>query len=228
MAVLFLAGSLVQAADRLRVGVTGFPPGIVSDEDGHASGPAADMLLKILGEAGYQADIRVYPSVRVRAMVESGDLDMSIATKVWDKDGIAFYVKHPFGEQKIALYWRDVARDVHSLAELDGRTVIVPLGQFTPAAMLRNKAPLAHLRESRDFEGAVTMLQNGRADYLLDWKNPVESQLDRLGLSLRHLDLPPVQTYVVIGRQVRGAQTIIGRVDAVMARYNADKTLPLR
>jgi len=191
-------------------------------------GPAVDVLLRILDEAGYRADVRAYPSVRVRALVESGDLDISIATRVWDKDNIVLFPDTPFGEQKIGLFWRGTAHDVGSLAQLDGKTVIVPLGQFTPAALLKKKAPLAIMRESRDFEGAIAMLQNGRADYLLDWENPVRSQLDHLGLTLRHLSLPPVYTYVVVGRRVPDAEGIIRRIDAVMKKLTAEGKLPQR
>lgn len=214
--------------ETLRVGVTGFPPGIISDEEGHAAGPAAEMLLKILSEAGYRADIRVYPSVRVRALVASGELDMSIATKIWDADGIALFSKQPFGEQKIGLFWRDPLSDVASLAQVNGKSVIVPLGQFTPAALLKEAAPRAAILEARDFEGAIAMLKNGRANYLLDWVNPVQSHLALLGLTLRRLDLPPVYTYVVMGRRTESGGAMMERIDAVMTRLTVEGALPLR
>jgi ABC-type amino acid transport substrate-binding protein len=186
------------------------------------------MIRLIFGDAGYLADIRIYPSARVRALVSSGDLDASIAARFWDIDGIVLFSEEPFGEPKIALFWGDGASDVTSLAQLDGKVVIVPLGQFTPVALLRQKAPHAILEQPRDFAAAIAMLTKGRADYLLDWQNPVQSELDRLGLRLKHLDLPPEYTYVVISRRVPDATTVIHRIDAEMRRLAAEGKLPMR
>jgi len=222
------APSFAAAPQTLRVGVTEFPPGVVAAADGHAEGPAADMIRRIFENAGYRADVRVYPSVRVRSLVTSGDLDASIASRFWDTDGIALYSEQPFGEPKIGLFWTDPKNDVTSLAQLDGKVVIVPLGQFTPAALLRLKAPHAVIEQSRDFAGAIAMLTNGRADYLLDWEGPVQSELDRLGLKVRQLKLPPEYTYVVVSRRVPDAVAIVHRIDAAMRRLVAEGKLPLR
>ena len=201
----------------LRVAVAEFPPGFVSEPDGTAGGTAVPLVESILREAGYQTDLRILPIGRVRALLDEGEVDVTIATHYLDPD-ISLFSKTPFGNIWISLFSREDAPVVTSLAELDGKDVIVPIGQLTPLSALQHAASNAHVLEARTHENALHMLRSGRADYLLDWRDPIVTLLAQRKEHFRQVDLPPEHSYFAVSRHRKDAEELLLRLDAAMMR----------
>lgn len=210
----------------LRVAVAEFPPGFVTQPDGSVGGDAVPIVNSILHEAGYVAELHIYPVGRVHALIEDGSVDVGVATHFFDIDGSMIFTDTPFGSIRIALFFREGVHGATSLAELDGKTVIVPFGQSTPLAMIQQAAPNAQILDPRTHENALHMLRSGRANYLLDWRDPIASLLAERREHLRFLDLPPQHSYFVLSRRRKDAEIVVQRLDLAMRKLIGEGGLP--
>jgi polar amino acid transport system substrate-binding protein len=211
--------------ESLSVAVAEFPPGFVSEPDGKVSGLAVPIVTSILREAGYDTDLHIYPVGRVHALIEEGSVDVSIGTRYFDPDGAMLFTETPFSTIWIALFSREDSPPVDSLAKLNGKNVIVPFGQSTPLAMVRQAAPNAHILQPRTHENALHMLRSGRADYLLDWRDPIVTLITQRKEHFRRFDMPAQHTYFVVSRRRKDAETVVKRLDEAMKRIaGADGT----
>jgi ABC-type amino acid transport substrate-binding protein len=226
--LLFSLSHFAVAADSetLRIAVAEFPPGFVSLPDGKAGGAAVPIVEAIFREAGYGTDLHIYPIGRVHALIEDGSVDVSVATRFFDTDGSMIFTDTPFGSIQISLFFREGVPGVASLAELDGKAVIIPIGQSTPLAMLQQAAPNAQILQPRTHENALHMLRSSRANYLLDWRDPIITLLTERKERLRHLDLPPEHSYFVIPRHRKDAEDLVRRLDLAMKKLIGQDGLP--
>lgn len=226
LALCFFSPAFAAEGETLRVAVAEFPPGFVSEPDGKVSGTAVLIVESILREAGYATDLHIFPVGRVHALLDEGDVDLSIATPFFDTDGSMIFSEIPFGNIQVSLFFREGAPGVTSLADLDGKTVIVPFGQSTPLAMAQQAAPNSQILEPRTHENALHMLRSGRADYLLDWRDPIVTLLTERKEHLRQLDLPPQHSYFVLSRHRNDAETVIQRLNLAMRKLIGETGLP--
>ena len=209
----------------LRVAVAEFPPGFVSEPDGKVGGTGVALVEAVLREAGYAADLRIFPIGRVRALIDEGSIDVTIATPYFYPDTRCF-TRTPFGTLWVSVFSRADAPGVTSLADLDGKDVIVPFGQVTPQAMLQQAAPNAHILEPRTHENALHMLRSGRANYLLDWRNPIVTLLAQKKEDFRQFDLPAQHTYFVVSYHRQDVDEVVRRLDSAMERLTREGILP--
>jgi ABC-type amino acid transport substrate-binding protein len=229
IALLAIFHSPPGVAETLTLGSAEFPPEFVLSTDGKVSGEAAALLEKIVHKAGYSTNFKLFPTNRLLALVRDGQVDVSVATKAWEPENVGLFSRIAFGTIDICLFWRDDAARVGTIEAIDGKDVIVPLGQSTMLAILKKKAPKAVVMDATDHVSGVLMLQHGRADYLLDWEVPALANMAAHGIAVPpHLRVLGLSSYVIVSKSNPQAAEIMAKIDAAMESMRTAGDVPLR
>jgi hypothetical protein len=71
-------------------------------------------------------------------------------------------------------------------------------------------------------DAAFSMLLAGRAEYLLDYKDPSETALQKISIpDLSYNQISALPCYFVISRKTRGGQAILDRLEKSYAKLKA-------
>jgi polar amino acid transport system substrate-binding protein len=159
----------------IRVGYVDFPP-LTFEKNGEPAGYLMDDLLRVVKKLGLTiSDIELYPAARLFRLLKSGELDMWVGIEV-----------HP---EEIAYTASPLATLELNVWTLKGRTLprIKNVDDLKPyrVALIRGygygewgqtiRAPGSPFRwtDLTDRHHAFKFLEHGRADLLLDYKEPL-------------------------------------------------------
>jgi polar amino acid transport system substrate-binding protein len=162
----------------LTVSIAEFWPYTYSDEDGKVEGDAVALLRATLGRLNmpYQIDFR--PPARIYHQLKVGEVDVwigvldipSLKQHVW-----AVALPEEFNIE-LFLWHRPETVEARDLSGLKGQSLAVINGYTYKGFIDELAAPHNRIRlySSSGHESALRMLISGRADYLLDYRRPIE------------------------------------------------------
>ena len=225
--VLFWSGNA--PAQELEVGCLDFPPFYVVKADNPPEGPYIDFLKDVLNMVGEKYRIVGYPPARLYHNLAIGKTNIWMGTK-----GVAAY------EGKVIVSPEKIT-DIHlrvyaignkplpkSMEDLKGKTLIAIFGYNYGGVVkyLTDPANNITLDTASTHELALRKLFGGRADYLLDYKEPVEKTLK--GMSplpdLRYSELSKIELYFNISKSTPNAEALMQKMmDAYHALRTANK-----
>lgn len=199
-----LCASGAQACDRpLRVAMGHFPPYILRDARGEASGAEPELLRAILQQAGCQLDVVAdLPRKRRYAMFLAGELDVLLAaTETAERREVAWFTP-PYRSETIG--WFALPAKAAALRDLDGfatalerRVPLVTqnLGWFgTEYATLLPKLQQAKLvSQYENTRQGFAMLLAGRGDILMADRGAALYEAKLRGLELVELPYVPAK-----------------------------------
>ncbi|WP_296271536.1 substrate-binding periplasmic protein [Pseudomonas sp. UBA6323] len=212
------AAHAAETRQRIHVGYYEFPPYSYTDAQGQPSGSGLELTARLLDAAGYEADFRSYPGARLY----SGLLDGSI--QLWagasGKPELAehtFEGRHLLGEITLNLYFRQDTPAPIIPDELHDRGVILITGYSYWQDInqwLEDPARNIIHHRTRSHTSALEMLLRRRADYLLDYRAPIEQAMRELGMG----DLPFVEVQrlplrMIYSRRAPGAERLRDDLD---------------
>ena len=221
IALLWLqAAHAAEARQRIHVGYYEFPPYSYTDAQGQPSGSGLGLTARLLDEAGYQADFRAYPGARLY----SGLLDGSI--QIWagasGKPELAEHTlegTHLLGEITLNLYFRLDTPAPIIPDDLHDRGVILITGYSywqDVNQWLEDPARNIIHHRTRSHTSALEMLQRRRADYLLDYRAPVEQAKRTLGMGeLPFVEVQRLPLRLIYSRRAPNAERLRDDLDRV-------------
>ncbi len=202
----------------LNVGYTEFPPLNVSHAGSIPTGELADIVFQTLDKAGISYTSQRFPTARLYKNMANGTTDLSSGIK-----GQKLYENNVLFGKKILLYLEERIyaigdRQIPSSVEgLLGKKIGIKHGYGYGGDYVKLTAPnnLTFVDQANSTQSSLTMLQNGRVDFVLDYKHPVNAILEKSpipNLSYRTVNKFPV--YFVMSKLTPNSQQVLDTLEA--------------
>lgn len=181
LAILVLLLAVSGRADErtLIVAYVDFPPYIYQNEAGEADGTFTNLTRQVAAEAGYRLEFQLLPAARAYYYLTTGQVDLwlglvnnpSLNSLVVESQARPIHTE--FG----VWYLRDTPVPRH-FDDLSGKQLITIGGyNYEGLAQLLERTPAITAVSTSNHRSALDMLVRGRGDYLLDYRDPVEVEL---------------------------------------------------
>lgn len=199
-----------------------FPPYLTLDAMGQPSGPVAELVELLFADLEQPYSLRELPPARAGKRLYSGEAVLTIASG--GNPGltrIARQGQQPLLAMTLNIYRKPDTPAIASLADLAGKRVIFVTAYSygnTDAQLASNQPPTQRI-DANTHESALNMLLYGRADYLLDYAEPLREQISRLpAQSLMADHIAEINMYWYLSRQHPRSELLEQLDQATIAR----------
>ncbi len=213
----------------LTLGYIEFAPYTFTNEAGNPEGILIDLAGKVFPEAGYEWGAVSYPVKRLVEYLISGDLDIWMGLKtlpdfigntyIWDEIVASLFLNaYTMGDNLPVIKKEDLA----------GKSVIILRG-YSYGGWIHyikdKKNNVAYVKANKHLS-ALKMLQAKRADYLLDYREPIDRALKNISMSeLKHNQISSLPCYFIVSKKVKDGVDIINRLEKVFLQKKKDGLL---
>lgn len=183
VAFMLWSGSLALAADdrTLTIGYLDFPPYMYQNPDGEADGVFVRLTRQVAQEAGYELDFRFLPAARAYQYMETGDIDL------WQGFVDDPTIEHLVAESharpinvEYGVWYLPQTPQPARFSDFHGKILITITGyNYAGLARYLEQTDRIHSVNTRSHRSALNMLVRGRGDYLLDYREPVDEELQQ-------------------------------------------------
>lgn len=187
-----------------------------------ARGLPANPLLRVaealFDRAGLSWRAHPYPAARMFESLRNGTANFSMLVKSPALDQCCLVGRKPVARTELRVYHAPATPPAHGRDALRGKNVIVIRGYSYGGLLAQLSAPDSGvtLHSAVSHQAAFTMLEHGRADYLLDYAGPAGEILSsRPGIDLRHEILDRLEVYLVLWRGYPDAEATMARLEAI-------------
>lgn len=187
-----------------------------------AQGLPANPLLKAAGalfdRAGLKWRAHPYPAARMFESLRNGTANFSMLVDSPALAQCCLVGARTIASTELRVYHAPATPPIHRRDDLRGKSVIVIRGYSYGGLLTWLSAPDSHvtLRSAVSHQAAFTMLERGRADYLLDYSGPAREMLEqRPGSALRHETLDRLDVHLVLWRGYPDAEATLARLEAI-------------
>lgn len=216
-AALCAVATAATGAERIEIGALDFPPYYMVRDYNSVSGCLPDMLRDVAGEAGLDYEVHGYPAKRLFTNIAAGKTQLWFGTKgVPEYDDKVYYSRDSLLDIKMAVYRLPATPELQKKEQLAGQSVIVIYGYAYGGFVSFLKDPANHitLQETTSHKSALLMLLNNRADYLLDYTQPVERALALTGpLPIVETRLSTIPLHFVVPKAYPQAESLLKKIE---------------
>ena len=219
-ALIFLISLLLShslwAVD-IKVGVLHFPPFYILEEDQPVKGVYAELTRNILDKAGLSYTITGYPPKRFYQNLGLGVTNLFIGVKGSKLiEGKVSYSNTVLRGLELRSYFRTRTVPAKSKEDLKNQSVIIIRG-FGYGGLIRylqDPANNIHLVVVGSHKTAFKMLQAGRGEYLLNYRESAEQALDGLDFdNLNYKVISQIPAYFILNNQLNNKGEIMSRLE---------------
>jgi ABC-type amino acid transport substrate-binding protein len=200
----------------------GYPeqaPRAFTNSQGQADGHYARLLNVLFKKAGMSWHGASYPAKRLMSNLESGETNFSILVKNPVLDKCCIYSRNPVWNDELRVYYQAGKMPIRKKEDLVGKQVITLAGFAYGGLITFITDPQNQIQNhiAQSHAAAFQMLEAGRADYVLDYAEPVTAAgLSRNAGGELHSDvLDTVYMYFVISRSYPNASAVLDRLEAI-------------
>lgn len=200
----------------------GYPeqaPRAFTNSQGQADGYYARLLNVLFKKAGMSWHGASYPAKRLMSNLESGETNFSILVKNPILDKCCIYSRNPVWNDELRAYYQAGKAPIRKKEDLIGKRVITLAGFAYGGLISFINDPQNQIQNniSQSHEAAFQMLEAGRADYVLDYAEPViAAGLTKNAAGELDSDvLDMVYMYFVISRSYPNAELVLDRLEAI-------------
>lgn len=217
-------------AETLRLGYIEFPPYTYTTETGEPAGILIDLAKKVYPEAGLDFTATSYPVRRLANYIGSGDLDIWMGLKTLPEfEGKTYIGKAEIAELVLLSYSRGSKPPILKKEDLSGKSVIIMRGYSYGGWInyIEDPANKVNFINANKHEAAFKMLLAGRADYLLDYKDPSEKALETVKIhDLSFNQISSFPCYFVVSQKLKDGQKIVDRLDKAYEKLKKSGIVP--
>lgn len=214
--ILFSAGS--PSAVTLKLGYIEFPPFTYTDESGKPAGILIDLAAKVYPAAGYEFTAVSYPVRRLASYIGSGDLDIWMGLKTLPEfEGKAYVGKSVIAELVLRAYTRGRNPPILTQADLSGKSIIIMRGYSYGGwiSFIEDPKNKINAIKANKHDAAFNMLLAGRADYVLDYREPSEAALKKITIpDLSYHQISALPCFFIVTKKRADGREIVDRLDA--------------
>ncbi|GAA6131478.1 substrate-binding periplasmic protein [Halopseudomonas sabulinigri] len=167
----------------VEIAIVSAPPYTRIDQDGLPEGPVIELIKRLFADLQQPYRVRDLPPNRVGLRLIKGQAALTIASE--GNPGLSRLArqgKEPLLTMSLNVYRAPGTPAINNLADLAGKRVIAisAYSYGTADAQLAENQPATQKLYANSHEAALQMLLHGRADYLLDYAEPLLDHLKQL------------------------------------------------
>lgn len=206
------------ARKTLNFGYLEFRPFFYTDENGDPKGPIIDKIIKIADRAGYDVTVKGYPMKRLTQYIKEGKLDFTVLLKVvFEKDDILASDRR-IVKINLRTYTIGDQPPIIKKEDLSGKKIGIFRG-FSYGGWLdyiKDENNVVNYHEVSTHEQLFRILELGRVDYILNYKQPSDSIIKKLKIkNLKYNDITVMPVYLLVS-----TRTLKGDVAEITKRLN--------
>lgn len=197
-----------------------------------AQGLPANPLLKaaeaIFTRAGIPWQAHPYPATRMFETLRNGTANFSMLVKSPALEQCCVVGRKPVASTELRVYHSPAKPPIRTRDDLRGKSVILIRGYSYGGLLPQLSAPDSGVtvHSAVSHQVAFTMLEHGRADYMLDYSGPAREILaSRPGLTLSHETLDRLDVYLVLWRGYPDAEATLARLEAIADELDVDRMM---
>lgn len=206
-----------KAKAKIEVGFVDFEPFFYND-NGKVVGSIVEKFELISAEAGYEPSFHVYPMKRLADFTKNGLLDMTILLKVVFDDEDVVASNEMLCEIELRNYTIGNKELILKKEDLSGKRIGIFRG-FTYGGWIdyiKDPQNNVDYYEVSTHEQLLRMLELGRVDYALDYRNPSEVALKNIKIkNLKHAKITCLPVYMLVSKKAANGVT-----SKIVADYN--------
>ncbi|MGZ3238066.1 MAG: substrate-binding periplasmic protein [Burkholderiaceae bacterium] len=203
----------------LAIGFPEFPPLSFTNMHGDPDGYLVHLSTALFARSGISAHVRIYPAPRLFDNLANGSLDFSMVVHNHVLDACCLFSKQAVMREDLRVYHVAGKPPIHDKNELIGKRIIRLQGYSYAGLINFIKDPKNRITSevAPTHEAAFTMLDVGRADYVLDYAGPATSGLaahpvkDLRFEAIDHLDI-----YLVLAKSYPDAEHVLARLTTMV------------
>ncbi len=200
------------------------------DAFGRVKNPLAKVASTLFDKAGYVLEQNQYPASRMFQYLAEGKADFAILVKAPLLEDCCLVSEKPVTTTELRVYFRQGTRPVEGPEDLIGQSVITlrgySYGQLKP--FLHKAENRILLSPTASHESAFAMLQRGRADYLLNYKQPSIEVLQRAPIAdIAFRTLKEIDLYLVLHKDFPQAAELMVQLESIISNMDVEAILNL-
>ena len=227
---IMLMGSLVIAfclslcapargeAPVLKAGVLDFPPYYIVKNENDVRGSLAEVIRKVLDRAGFTYVLNGYPPKRLYKNIADGTVQVWLGVGgVPDYEGKVLYSDIKVEEIEVRLYTLDGKPLLRKMEDLKGKTVILQRGYGYGGLVSFLEDPRNKITPdyTDGHELAFKKLLKGRAEYLMDYRQPADAVISKERLSgVKSIPMKTLGVHFIVSKKAPDAENLLKKIDA--------------
>jgi polar amino acid transport system substrate-binding protein len=199
----------------LAIGFPEFPPLSFTNMQGEPDGYLVHLSDALFARAGIDSHVRIYPAPRLFENMANGALDFSMLVHNRVLDACCLFSKQAVVREYLRVYHINGKPPIHDKNELIGKKIITIQGYSYAGLINFIKDPNNNIinEVAPTHEAAFTMLDAGRADYVLDYAGPATSGLAAHPVkNLRFEVIDYLDIYLVLAKKYPDAERVLARL----------------
>ena len=198
------------------------------NERGQPDNPLLRVAAALFAKAGIPWHGKDYPAARMFNYLRDGTAQFSMLVKAPALQDCCLLSKAPVTSSELRVYRAANKPPIQTNADLAGKRVITIRGYSyggllnfitDPRNSITNHSAIKH-------DVAFSMLEAGRADYLLDYAGPATEVLTAQPIAGVQFDVLSRQdVFLVLSRSYPEAQVVLSRLEAIMATLDVDQII---
>ncbi|HEY8099510.1 MAG TPA: transporter substrate-binding domain-containing protein [Burkholderiaceae bacterium] len=203
----------------LAIGFPEFPPLSFTNVNGEPDGYLVYLSAALFARAGISSHVHIYPAPRLFDNMANGSLDFSMLVHNHVLDACCLFSRQAVVREYLRVYHVNGKSPIHDKNELVGKRIITIQGYSyaglinfinDPKNRITNEVAPTH-------EAAFTMLDAGRADYVLDYTGPATSGLTAHPVkNLRFEVIDYLDIYLVLSKAYPDAEHLLARLTTLV------------
>jgi len=208
-AVLVFSHSL--SGEPLEVAVTHFPPQFVVSADGKISGPLVDVLSQTLDKIAVPYYFKSYPPKRLINNLRTGKSKINLGIKIASEPEVALFGTRPVHRIELRVFSLRATKVPVDISGLMGETVGLIRGyEYGTRRTLLTQNEATTIIDINSHSAALEMLMKGRIQFLLDYKQPIESVITSKQLAaIHHLAIQELDMFFVVSMATENAKGLL-------------------
>lgn len=199
----------------LAIGFPEFPPLSFTNVHGEPDGYLVNLSDTLFARAGIKSHVRIYPAPRLFENMANGSLDFSMLVHNHVLDACCLFSRQAVAREYLRVYHINGKPPIHDKNKLAGKKIITIQGYSYAGLINFIKDPKNNITNevAPSHEAAFTMLDAGRADYVIDYAGPATSGLAAHPVKdLRFEVIDYLDIYLVLAKSYPDAEHVLDRL----------------
>lgn len=214
---ILTALSTVHAAEKISVAYIEFPPVFSTNADKQPEGFLIDLTKAVTSKVGVEAEFASYPPKRMVSNIVTGESALWVgAAAIPDFKDNTYIGDSVVAKIDLRAYTIGKKTPIAKKEDLNGKSIIIidGYGYGGWADYLKDPKNAVKLEKTNSHESALKMLQSGRGDYLLDYKQAVESTLKTLAIKdIQFNDVSSIEAKFVVSKKYPKGEELLKKLE---------------
>ncbi|MBI3444230.1 MAG: transporter substrate-binding domain-containing protein [Magnetospirillum sp.] len=196
------------------------------DKNGEPDNPLLRLAESIFTKAGIPWRGKSYPAARLFNNLQDGTADFSMLVKSANLEACCLASHKPVASTELRAYRRSDTPPIRAREDLAGKDIITIHG-YTYAGLLsfiKDQANKINNNGTVSHDSAFTMLEHGRADYVLDYAGPATEILAAHPIKGLEYDvIDRLDVHLILARSYPDAEAVMARLEAIAQSVLSEK-----